>query len=91
MQLIIDIKNENLVDKIVWFLKAFQDKGVEILNYKTKEANENKQNLLDSKWDKEFAKKHWKEIVLDTDLDDMDDDERLYTATARFYNDKYSD
>ncbi len=91
MQLIIDIKNENLVDKIVKFLHIFKDEGVEIIKYKLDEKNEKEQDLIDSEWNEEFAKKHWKEIVMNTHSADRDDDEYLYEAAARFYSEKYSD
>ena len=85
MQLIVNIKNEALSDKIIRFLNSFKDKGVEILSYKPKEND-----LYDQEWDEEFAKKHWKEIVMNTNSADRDDDEYLYEAAARFYNEKYS-
>jgi len=85
MQLIVDIKNENLEDKVIWFLKSFQGKGIEILNYKEKEDN-----LVNKEWDEKFARKHWREIIMNTHSTDLDDDERLYEAAARFYNEKYS-
>ena len=39
MQLIVNIQNENIADKIIWFLKSFQDKGIEILNHETKDSD----------------------------------------------------
>ena len=86
MQLIIDIKNEELANKIIWFLKSFKDKGVEILNYKTKDDDFSTQE-----WDEEFAKKHWREIIMGTHSSSRDDDEYLYEAAKRFYDEKYSD
>jgi len=87
MQLSIDIPNENIANKIVKILEAFKDDGVEILAYS---KDEQKEDLINNKWDKEFAKKHWKEIILSSQSSDVDDDERLYKAATRFYNDKYS-
>ena len=84
MQLVIDIQNENLVDKIVWLLKAFQDKGVKIVNYKEKE-------LANKESNKEFVKKHLREIGMNTHSANRDDDEYLYEAAWEFYNEKYSD
>jgi hypothetical protein len=86
MQLVINIKNNELVDEIMQFLNSFKDKGIEILNYK-----ESKDNLGKKEWDEEFAKKHWREIIMNTHSADIDDDEYLYEAAARFYNEKYSD
>ena len=86
MQLVIDIQNENLADKIIGFLKSFQDNGVKILNYKEKEDN-----LANKEWNEEFVKKHWKEIGMNTHSANRDDDEYLYEAAWEFYNEKYSD
>ena len=86
MQLIVDIKDKNLADKIIWFLKVFQDKGVKILNYKEKEND-----LDNKKSNEEFVKKHWREIGMNTHSADRDDDEYLYEAAWEFYNEKYSD
>ena len=91
MQLTVEIKNESLIDKIVELLNVFKDDGIRILNYEAKEKDEKKQDLMNSKWDKEFAAKHWKEIIMNTHSADMDDDKRLYEAAARFYHEKYSD
>jgi len=85
MQLTINIQNEKLAEKIIRFLKSFQDKGVEILNYQEK-----KDNLVNKKRDEEFTKKQWKEIVMNTHSADKDDDEYLYEAAWEFYNEKYS-
>ena len=57
MQIIIDIKDENIADKIVWFLKSFSDKGVEIRE---------KEQTLDSEIETlsdEYIKENWKNIV----------------------------
>ena len=37
MQLIIDMKDKNLYDKVVWFLNNLKDKGLNIIEIK--EAN----------------------------------------------------
>jgi len=86
MQLVINIKNNELVDEIMQFLNSFKDKDIEILNYK-----ESKDNLGKKEWDEEFAKKHWREIIMNTHSADLDDDEYLYEAAWEFYNEKYSD
>ena len=84
MQLIVDIQNEKLADKIIWFLQSFQDKGVKILNYE-------KNDLINKEWNDDFIKKHWKEIGMNTHPVNRDDDEYLYEAAWEFYNEKYSD
>jgi len=84
MQLIVDIQNEKLADKIIWFLQSFQDKGVKILNYE-------KNDLINKEWNDDLIKKHWKEIGMNTHSANRDDDEYLYEAAWEFYNEKYSD
>ena len=87
MQLTININNESIADKLVWFLKSFQDKGVEIIE----DSNEYKANSDNTTYDDQYIKKHWREIGMNTHSTDLDDDERLYEAAAKFYNEKYSD
>jgi hypothetical protein len=86
MQLILEIKDDSVADKIIWFLKSLQGKGVEILNYDTKEDR-----LMDNESDAEWAKKDWREIVMNTHSADLDDDEYLYEAAWEFYNEKHCD
>jgi len=81
VRLIVDIKDENLADKIIQILKVFEDSGVEIREIYEKEE----------KWSDEYIEKHWKEILLKTNSVDLDDDERLYDAAARFYREKHFD
>lgn len=84
MQLIVDIKNDSISDKIVWLLKSFQDKGVEVKEIETLES-ENKTNLSD-----EYIEKNWREIGMSTHSASLDDDERLYDAAWEFYIEKHS-
>lgn len=81
-QLILEIKNESILNKIVKLLELFKNDGVEI-----KEILKPKQE----EWTDEYIEKHWRDIILNTHSSELDDDERLYDAAARFYNDKYSD
>ena len=85
MQLTIDIKDESLADKILWFLKNFQHKGVEIINYDKIE-----QNKMDDILDEKYIKENWREIGMNTHSADRDDDEYLYEAAWEFYNEKYT-
>ena len=86
MRLILEIEDSDLVDKIVWLLQSLQSEGVKIIN-----DNFQEDSLVKHEWDEEFVKKHWREIVMDTHSADLDDDERLYEAAARFYHEKHSD
>ena len=83
MQLIVDIKNENIADKVLEFLINLKEDGVEIIKKDKFKA--------DKVLDDEYVEKHWREIGMNTHSADMDDDERLYEAAARFYREKYSD
>jgi len=85
MQLIVNIQNENIADKIIWFLKSFQDKGIEILNYETKDSD------LINEEDERLVKKEWRDIVMNTHSANIEDDEYLYDAAWEFYSEKYSD
>jgi len=74
MQLVIDIKNESLANKIIKILEAFKDDGVKVVNY-NKEKKESVQN--------------WREIGMNTHSANRDDDEYLYDAAWEFYNEKH--
>ena len=84
MQLVIDIKNESLTNKIISLLNIFKDDGVEILNYGTKKEVKKEQDALDHIGD------DWREIVMGTHSADRDDDEYLYEAAWEFYSEKHS-
>lgn len=83
MQLIVDIKDEKLLEKIVQLLNIFKNDGVEIVNYST-EKNSIEQDS------KNHIPDDWKEIVMNTHSADRDDDEFLYDAAWEFYNEKHS-
>jgi hypothetical protein len=86
MQLVINVKNKDLANEILNFLKSFENKGVKILRYEEREDN-----FDDKEWDEGFIRKHWREIGMNTHSADRDDDEYLYEAASEFYNEKYSD
>lgn len=83
MQLVIDIKNENLINKIISLLNIFKDDGVEIVNYKTSDVEKDQDSLSRISDD-------WREIVMSTHSADRDDDEYLYEAAWEFYREKHS-
>jgi len=55
VQILIDIPHE-LSDKILWFLEAFKDKGLKIIDSK---IEEHKEKLSD-----EDVEKNWKNIIM---------------------------
>jgi len=57
MQLIINIQNESLVDKVIWFLETLKDKGVQIIQKKQR-VHSKTDSLSD-----EYIKEHWRDIV----------------------------
>ena len=83
MQLIVNIKNESIADKIIWLLKSFQDKGVEIKETRDDEKEE-------KFFSDEYIAKNWRKIGMNTHSADLDDNEMKYEAYARFANDKYT-
>lgn len=65
MQITINIKNESIADKIIWFLDSFRDKGVEVINHGTEKGDKNRE-LSDT-----YIKKHWRELII-TNVDNSD-------------------
>ncbi len=82
-KIVLNIHNKDIMDKLLWILRHFENEGIEIIDYK--------KNLEQAKWDEEYVEKHWREIALSTDSADLDDDERLYEAYEEFYHEKHSD
>lgn len=57
MQLMINIQNESLVDKVIWFLETLKDKGVQIIQ-KEQTIHSEVEILSD-----EYIQENWKSIV----------------------------
>ena len=68
-QLIINIKNKEVYEKILWMLKHFESKDIEIIQ----------------------PEEEWRDMVMSTHSSNINDDEQLYEAYARFYNEKHID
>ncbi len=68
MQLIINIKNESMVDKIKAILNVFKNDGVEIQQTTSSEAKTSEQkpetDLTDA-----YMKEHWRELIMTTHSD----------------------
>ena len=82
MQLMIDIKNENVVDKVLDFLKKLWKEGVEFIE---------KHFPSGVSPDDDYIERHGREIGMSTDSVDLDDNQRLYDVTWKFYREKYTD
>ena len=83
MQLIIDIPNKSLGDKIVQILNAFKSDGVKI-----KKQIESKKNN-ESLFTKEYIKENWKELVMTSgDSSDYYKSDDYYEDRAKDYEDR---
>ncbi len=82
-KIVLNVHNKDILDKLLWMLKHFENEEMEIIDYK--------KDLEQAKWDDEYVEKHWREIALNTDSADLDDDERLYEAYEEYYHEKHSD
>lgn len=80
MKIIIAVLNEEILDKLLWLLKHFEKKGIEIVK-----SDENKEY----EWSEEYIEKNWKDILMSTQSINLDNDE-LYEDAEEFYNEKYS-
>ncbi len=69
MQISINFKNENVAQKVIWFLNHLKDEGVEILDTTKKESKNDLQidlknlqiNSMSKTWDNE-EDKAWDEL-----------------------------
>jgi hypothetical protein len=83
MQLIINVQNESLVEKIVWFLETLKDKGVQVIQ---------KDMTIDSKskYTDEYLRENWKEMVMSSgDSSDYYKSEAYYTDRGNYLLEKY--
>jgi len=80
MKLILNIKDGNILDKLLRVLRHFQEDGVEIVHIDTEEEE----------WDEAYLETHWREIGMSTHSADLDDDQELYRACAEYYSEKHS-
>lgn len=86
MQISIEVEDKKIARKILKILEVFMDEGVKVIS-----DNTINNATKEPEWTDEYIDKHWREIILDTHSSELDDDERLYEAAARFYDDKHSD
>jgi len=84
MQLVINIQNESLVEKIVWFLETLKDKGVQIIKKNTSPTN------IESKFTDEYLRENWKEMVMTSgDNSDYYKSEEYYEGRGNYLLEKY--
>ena len=88
MQLIIDIQNESIADKIKTILSVFKNDGVEIketLSTEPKTRNEKPETNLSEA----YMEAHWKELVVTKgDYSDYYKSDQYYEDRAKAYNSK---
>lgn len=74
-QVVLNIPNESLKEKIMWFLERFKNDGLEI-----KETQKEK-----PKYSEEYIKKNWKKLAMGTKSDDG------YYKSEQYYEDRFED
>lgn len=79
MQLIIDIKNESIANKIKTILNVFKDDGVKVKELKTK--NQKPETILSD----EYIEKHWKELIMTSG------NSSNYYKSEQYYEDRAED
>lgn len=79
MQLIIDIKNESIANKIKTILNVFKDDGVKVQELKTK--NQKPETILSD----EYIEKHWKELIMTSG------NSSNYYKSEQYYEDRAED
>ena len=77
MKLVIKVYNEKILDRLLWLLNHFEKDCIEIIE---------KEESKGTKWTYEYIEKHWKELGMETNSSDLDDDERLYETSGEFYH-----
>jgi hypothetical protein len=88
MQLIIDIKNESIADKIKTILSAFKHDGVEIKETLSTEPKI-KESKPEADLSDEYMEKHWRELVMTKgDYSDYYKSDQYYEDRAKAYNSK---
>jgi len=83
MQLIIDIKNKSLVDKIIWFLESFKGRGVEII-----QKNPSIEKI--EEYSDAYIKENWRELVMTSNSDpEYYKSEQYYEDRGNYLMEKY--
>ncbi|MEA3490570.1 MAG: hypothetical protein U9R27_01575 [Campylobacterota bacterium] len=79
MQLSVDIQDNNIAEKILWFLSTFSDKGVKVEKVVPSKVYD------DEEIDEEYLEKNWRELVV-TSVDSSD-----YYKSEQYYADRVKD
>ena len=82
MQLIIDIKNDSLADKIIKILDVFKNDGVTITS-----KNETEKRV---EYSDEYIKEHWRELIMTSGSNpDYYKSEQYYEDRGSYLMEKY--
>lgn len=79
-EIIVTFKNENIKEKILFFLSKFEADGVTI--------QANSQNL--NEFSDEYVEKNWRKLAQGTSTAHLNDDEMLEQAHWEHYVEKYN-
>ena len=83
MQLTLNIENETVAKKILWFLEHFKQDGLEV---KRVETNEEEQFYSD-----EYVRENWRDLAYKSSGDPaQDDDEVLIEKYGKYLSEKHS-
>ena len=85
MQLIIDIKNESIAEKIKTILNVFKDDGVKIRENKNHANPQERGAKPKTELNDEYIQKHWKELIITSG------DNSEYYKSEQYYEDRAED
>ncbi len=88
MQISIEIDNNSVAQKVLWFLKHLKKEGVTIL----KETDHNLElSELPSQYSDEYIKNNWRTFAYNASGDiDQDDDKLLREKYGKYLNEKHN-
>lgn len=79
-QIVLNIHNENLKDRILWFLSYFKSEDIEI--------HEKQSTQEKTIYSEEYIEKNWRKLAMGTKSSKLNDDEMLEIAHEEHYNEK---
>ena len=83
MQISINIEDDSVAKKILWFLEHFKDDGIEVTN---NSVQENKQVYTD-----QYVKENWRELAYKASGNpEQEDDEVLRENYGKYLNAKHT-
>jgi hypothetical protein len=92
VQLSVEVPNDSLMIRIISILEGFKSEGVKLTVVDKTAGNAPASAELEAREVFSFddIKENWKNLAMATNSVDLDDDERLFDAAVRFYNEKHS-